>query len=375
MKNALCGLRILDLSMNLPGPYMTWLLVEMGAEVLKIEPPKGGDLARVFMSKGQQNYFPVFDMVNRGKKSLVLDLKKSEGRATFLALLRDYDIVVEGFRPGVMKSLKLDYDSVSPEYPNIIYVSITGYGQTGSHAHRAGHDLNFQALAGSFDIGGAIIQDPKVPPLPVADLAGGSLFSLSALLAAIIERSRTGKGQQVDISMFDGAFAINVLSLCHLQTMRANPQTASVGHFLSGSQPFYQIYETRDGRWMSLAAVEPKFWKNFCKAVGKEDFIEQQFGGLTIIEKMVVIFKSRTQAEWIQMFKTTDACCEPVLTLTETIRSNLCQNRALVQESDKGRLFLNSPFSSPDKRQSELLLTPQLGQHSEEILRSLTKIT
>jgi crotonobetainyl-CoA:carnitine CoA-transferase CaiB-like acyl-CoA transferase len=371
MKNALRGLRILDLSMNLPGPYMTWLLVEMGAEVLKIEPPKGGDLARAFMNKGQQNYFPVFDMVNRGKKSLLLDLKNPKGRATFLALLGDYDIVIEGFRPGVMKSLKLDYDSVSPKYSNIIYVSITGYGQAGSYAHRAGHDLNFQALAGSFDTGGAISQDLRVPPLPVADLAGGGLLSLSALLAAIIERSRTGKGQQVDISMFDGVFALNVLSLCHLQTMSANPQTASVGHFLSGSQPFYQIYETRDGRWMSLAAVEPKFWKNFCKAVGREDFFELQFGGHAIIEKVSAIFKSRTQAEWVQVFNKTDACCEPVLTLTETIGSNLCQERALLTSDDEGRPFLTSPFSSPDKQQSEMLLTPQLGQHSEEVLSIL----
>lgn len=369
MNEALKDIRVLDLTMNLPGPYMTWLMAEMGADVLKVENPQGGDLARAFANPDTPYFFPVFDMVNRNKKSLALDLKRPEGRAVFLKLLADYDIVVEGFRPGVMKSLQLDYETISARFPKTIYVSITGYGQKGKYAQRAGHDLNFQALAGSFDAGNGLAKHVSVPTVPIADLAGGGLFALSGLLAAIIERGRTGKGQHVDISMTAGTYALNVLSLCHLKvTSKEKPST---GHFLSGCQPFYHVYETKDGRYMALGAVEAKFWQNFCKIVERTDLVNQQFGGDVVVQEMAALFKRRTQAEWVNLLAGVDTCCEPILTVKEAFDSGLCSDRGLNHPDVGGVPALDTPFKTGSNSPRAATPAPGLGQQNDDILRHL----
>lgn len=299
MNQALKGIRVLDLTMNLPGPYMTWLMAEMGA----------------------------------------------------------------------MKTLKLDYETLSARFPGVIYVSITGYGQEGRYAHRAGHDLNFQALAGSFDAGGGVGKHLPMPAVPMADLAGGGLFALAGLLAAVIERGRTGKGRHVDVSMFDGTFALNVLALCHMNS--AAKQKASPGHFLSGSEPFYNIYETRDGRRMALAAVEPKFWRNFCSAVNRDDLLDRQFGGDSVTREIADIFRSRTQAEWVDLFSEVDVCCNPVLTVKEAIDSRLCSERTLTCRDAGGFLALNSPIKSGSVRPRTAPAAPKLGQHTGEVFSRL----
>ncbi len=370
MNTALKGIKVLDLTMNLPGPYMTWLMAAMGADVLKVENPLGGDLARVFTNPEVQLYFPVFDMVNRGKRSLSVDLKQSDGQEVFMKLLSEYDIVVEGFRPGVLKSLELDYETVNIRFPGVIYVSITGYGQSGRYAQRAGHDLNFQALAGSFDTGNGVRQLLSPPTVPIADLAGGGLFALSGLLAAVIERVRTGKGQHVDVSMLDGTFALNVLALNHMNAM--SKQSLSTGHFLSGCQPFYNIYETSDGRQMAFGAVEPKFWRNFCKTVHRDDLLDKQFGGEAVTLEVAAIFKSRTQAQWIGLLTDVDACCEPVLSVDEVIDADLCQDRRLAHRDHReGVLMLNSPIKSVNEAPRAVTPAPALGQHNDGILNQL----
>ena len=364
MQNALTGIKVLDLTMNLPGPFMTWLMAEMGAEILKVEPPEGGDFSRMFADSENDTYFPVFDTVNRGKKSITLDLKLKEERKIFLKLVQDYNIVVEGFRPGVMKKLGIDYDIAREICPEVIYVSLTGYGQTGCYAHKGGHDMNYQALAGSFDTGSPI-DSPKVPAVPTADLGGGSLFALSGLLAAIIQRNNTGRGRHLDVSLYDGAFALNVFAFCQMQRNLQKKRNDS--HFLSGTQPFYHIYETKDGRYMSLGALEQKFWINFCKAAGCEELIPAQFGGKKIIQKLAEIFKTETQEQWIALFKDKDACCEPILSIREVIAADLCRDRDLVSKDTFNTYTLNNPIKSVGQKPQKPLPPPVLGHDNNKI--------
>ncbi len=270
-----------------------------------------------------------------------------------------------------MKKLGIDYDTVSRQYPEVIYVSVSGYGQHGSYAEKGGHDLNYQALAGSLDTGSMTPGTLSVPTVPVADLGGGSLFALSGLLAAIIQRGNTGKGQHLDISLYDGAFALNVFAFCQMQKNLV--QNTADGHFLSGNQPFYNIYETRDGRYMSLGAMEQKFWITFCRAAGREDLVPGQFGGEKVIQQVAEIFKTRKQAEWIELFRGTDACCEPVLTIQEVTDSHLCRERNLTGTCDDGTLTLNSPIKSVGEPPRKLTEAPMLGHHNQEIIGQLQK--
>lgn len=369
MQNALKGIKVLDLTMNLPGPFMTWLMAEMGADILKVENPDSGDFARNFNNPEQETYFPVFDTVNRNKKSITLDLKQKTGQKILLDLMEDYNIVVEGFRPGTLKKMGIDYGTVSRHHPNIIYVSISGYGQDGSYSNKGGHDLNYQALAGCFDQGVMTESSPSVPSVAMADIGGGSLFALSGLLAAIIERFNTGKGQHLDVSMVDGVFAFNVLSFCQARKNKIKDRNES--HFLSGNQPFYNIYETRDGRHMSLGAVEPKFWAAFCEAINRSDFIPLQFGGKKIIIQVCEIFKTRKQAEWIELFKSIDACCEPVLSINEVMDSELGRERNFIKKDDNGIPALNCPIKSVGEPIGKPGAAPVLGQDNPLILNGL----
>ncbi|SDP64764.1 CaiB/BaiF CoA transferase family protein [Desulforhopalus singaporensis] len=363
MKQALLGIKVLDLTMNLPGPFMTWLMAEMGAEIVKLENPLGGDFARSFNDPEGAGYFPLFDVVNRGKKSITCDLKQPGGKDRVLQMMGKYNIVVEGFRPGVMKKLGLDYDSVSQIHPGVIYVSVSGYGQSGDYAEKGGHDLNYQALAGSFDTGAPITgRALDVPSVPIADLGGGSLLALSGLLAAVIQRDRTGKGCHLDVSLRDGAFAMNVFAFCQMQRNLA--EVRQVGHFLSGTQPFYNIYETRDGRHMSLGAVEPKFWTAFCRVAGCEELIPAQFGGAAVKDKVASIFKSRDQAEWRRLFRNVDACCEPVLTMPEVLASDLGRQRHLVCKTVSGGQTPSCPIKTVGSIPTKAADVPRLGAHN-----------
>ncbi|MGC8605198.1 MAG: CaiB/BaiF CoA transferase family protein, partial [Desulfomonilaceae bacterium] len=206
MPLALAGLKVLDLTMNLPGPYMTWILALLGADVVKVENPSGGDYARALMGDG--NSSPFFEAVNRNKKSVALNLKHAEGRRIFLALLKTYDVLIDGFRPGTMENFGLDFGTTSKVNPRLIHVAISGYGQTGPNRLRAGHDINYLALSGILAVTGSRNRDLALPGVQIADLAGGSLMALTGLLAAIIQREKTGKGQFVDVSMYHGVLSM-----------------------------------------------------------------------------------------------------------------------------------------------------------------------
>jgi alpha-methylacyl-CoA racemase len=366
MSQALSGLKVLDLTMNLPGPYMTWLLAVMGAEVVKVENPVGGDYARVL---GGTQDPPFFTAVNRNKKSLAINLKDPEGKSLFLKLVDSYDVLVEGFRPGTMERLGLDFDAVTARNPRLIYVSITGYGHHGPYRFRAGHDVNYLSLAGIIGMTGTRQGDLAIPGVQIADLAGGSLMALTGLLAAIIQRERTGRGQFVDASMFDGAFSLATMVFGAVQ---AGLERAEAGQMLlTGRAPCYGLYPTKDGKYMSLGALEFKFWENFCTAVDRKDLVGAQFGGPEIVAEVQQIFASRTRDDWVLELKDTDACCEPVLSLDEAAASALVQASNMVTRSNDGSRFLASPIKLSDSPAADDLPAPALGADTRNILTQL----
>jgi len=366
---ALEGIKVLDLTMNLPGPYMTWLLTTMGAEVVKIENPEGGDYARALGGQAAGESSPFFEAVNRNKKSVTLNLKHTEGLNLFLKLLDTYDIVVEGFRPGTMDKLGLSYETMRERQPRLIQVSISGYGQAGPYRLRAGHDVNYLALAGVLGMTGTRDGELAIPGIQIADLAGGSLMALSGLLAAVILRERTGEGQWVDVSMFHGSLSLATMVFAGVEAGMEKPEPAKM--ILTGRCACYGLYKTKDGRYMSLGALEFKFWANFCAAVGRPDLVAGQFGGRDIISQVAAIFAERTQDEWAALFKDHDACCEPVLSLTEAVVSDLVTARRMMENAQEGRRFLASPLAGKSPAGPEAKPAPQLGEHTLQTLGEL----
>ncbi len=367
MEHALNGLKILDLSMNLPGPYLTWLLACLGAEVLKVENPVGGDYCRA-TGQVQDNDSPYFPAVNRGKKSLALNLKEPEGREIFLRLLKELDVLVEGFRPGVMGRLGLDFAALSRVQPRLIQVAITGYGQEGPLARRAGHDINYLALAGVLGLTGSREGGLALPGVQVADLAGGALLGLTGLLAALYQRERTGRGQYVDAAMFDGSLSLATMIWAGVSKGMDDPQPA--GMTLNGGQPCYNLYRTKGGGWFSLGALEPKFWGNFCQALGRPDLVGRQFGGPEVVEEVAAVFAGRTREEWAAFWAVHDACCEPVLTLPEAMDSTLAQERGMREQTPQGD-HLACPLKLSGSPTAPAGPAPALGQDTWEVLAGL----
>ncbi|MGA8831323.1 MAG: CaiB/BaiF CoA transferase family protein [Desulfomonilaceae bacterium] len=367
MSQALSGLKVLDLTMNLPGPYMAWLLALLGSDVVKVENPSGGDYSRALMGDG--NSSPFFEAVNRNKKSVALNLKHPEGKRIFLTLLKSYDVLIDGFRPGTMEKLGLGYDDTSKVNPRIIHVSISGYGQTGPNRLKAGHDINYLALSGILSMTGSRNGDLALPGVQVADLAGGSLMALTGLLAAIIQREKTGKGQFVDVSMYDGLLSMATMVFAGVEAGLEPPDPS--GMTLNGRYPCYGLYKTSDGRYMSLGALEFKFWKNFCVAVSREDLIGTQFGDSEVVAQLDVLFASKTQEQWTKFVAGADACCEPVLNLYEAVDSPLAQARSMVNSNPDGKRSLGCPLKlsascpPPDKP------APNLGEHTREVLKGI----
>jgi alpha-methylacyl-CoA racemase len=366
MARALDGLKILDLSMNLPGPYMTWILACLGAEVVKIENPAGGDYARALAGNTDS---PFFAAVNRNKMSVALNLKQPEGREIFLKLLDRYDVLVEGFRPGTMERLGLGFETTSIRNPRLIHVSISGYGQDGPYRLRAGHDLNYLSLAGIIGMTGTRDGQPAIPGVQIADIAGGSLMALTGLLAAIIQREATGRGQFIDVPMFHGALSLATMVFAGIDAGLERPEAGRM--LLNGRFPCYGLYKTSDGRHMSLGALESKFWQNFCDAVGREDLLSEQFGSPEAVGKVEQIFASRTQQEWVELMRTVDACCEPVVSLDHAVESPLVQAREMLQRTSDGRRFLGFPVKMSSSAPAESLSAPNLGQHTRQILGNL----
>lgn len=373
MAGPLSSLKVLDFSTLLPGPFGTMLLADMGAEVLRVESPTRPDMVRLI---------PPFDggvssahaFLNRSKRAIAVDLKKPEGAELIKELVKDYDIVVEQFRPGVMDRLGVGYEALKAANPKLIYCSITGYGQTGPYKDRAGHDMNYLAIAGVLGYNGRKSTGPAPMAVQVADVAGGSCHAVMGILAAVIHRSQTGEGQFVDISMTDAAFTLNALTAPPALVAGQQPGLESTQ--LNGGT-FYDCYETADGRYLSVGGVEPQFFMQFCMTIGRPDLAPKGI----VMDPVVVAevksgiaaeIKKKTFAEWEPIFAALDCCVEPVLTFAEACEHPHIKARGLVVEVPKPDGTLQKQLGSAIKfsqSQPEFpFIGVEIGANTSEIL-------
>ncbi len=364
----LSGIRVLDLTRLLPGPMATLHLADMGADVVKIEDTEAGDYARG-MGRVRNGMSDFFRLVNRNKRAIRLDLKQPKGREAFLRLAKGADVVVEGFRPGVMAKLGLGYDAVAAINPRIVYCSISGYGQEGPYAGRAGHDINYIGYAGVGDQIGT--EDaPVVPNFQIADLLGGALTPVMGILAALIDARSSGLGRHVDVAMTDAVLAHAIFPLLGLIERGKAPGRGTT--LLAGGLPCYNVYRTRDGRYMAVGALEAKFWEKLCDILGcpelKAKHIVYGEEARPAKERLAAIFAGRTQHEWAEVFAKADCCVSPILTMDETLENEqLRARRMIIGEDERVQFALPVKFS-----EFEFAIgreAPRSGEHTAEILR------
>lgn len=358
-------MRVLDLSLLFPGPYCASILAYFGAEVIKIERPGGGDWVRYVPPLGPDGSSLLFQALNRDKKSLTLNLRAPEGAAVFLRLVETADVLLEGFRPGVMDRLGLGYERLAGANPRLVYCALTGYGPAGSYRGRAGHDLNYAGLAGVLDLTGKRDGPPVIPGVQVADV-GGALWAAIGVLQALLDRERTGLGQRVDASLLGGALGFLPLAIAR----QAGGQPMARGaDDLTGGVVCYQVYETQDGGYVSLSALEPEFWAAFCRAAGREDLLGNQFSpavdGEPAYDALRALFQSRTRDAWVAAMAGADTCCEPVYSLREALESPVVQALDVMAG---GLLRPPLHLSAHPGRTGQ---APALGQHTASVLGEL----
>lgn len=363
---ALGGLRVLDLTRLLPGPYLTRLFADLGAEVIKVEDLDSGDAIRALPPFVDGASAP-FTALNHGKACVAIDLRKEAGAAVLLALAERCDVLIESFRPGVMERLGVGYDVVAARAPRLVYASVSGYGAQGPLARVPGHDLTYLARAGVLGLTGPAGAPPTIPGVQVADLAGGALAAASGILAALVARARTGRGRHVEVSMTHGVRAFGLMELAR----RCNGEAEVRGEgLLTGGVPAYGVYETRDGRYMALAAIEPQFFATFCERVGIAELaghgLARGAEGARVRARLAALFASRTQAEWSALLAGTDACCEPVRTLEEAA----CDpDLGAMAVSASGVPLAAVPVGLPVR--APTALTSSLGADTDAVLREL----
>ncbi|WP_281557442.1 CaiB/BaiF CoA-transferase family protein [Thalassomonas sp. RHCl1] len=333
MSKPLTGLKVLDFSSLLPGPYATGLLADMGAEVLRIDPPDRQDMVKSVKPAFKDSSYAYLTL-QRNKQSRTLDLKQPTAIAQIKSLVAEYDILVEQFRPGVMAKLGLDFDTLSAVNPKLIYCSISGYGQTGPYKDKAGHDINYLALSGLASFSGTKETGPVLSGTQIADIAGGSHHAVMAILAAVIQRSTTGLGQHLDISMTDAAFALTGIFGAGAVGLGVDPDLG--GTLLNGGS-FYGYYQTLDGRYLSVGSLEPKFARLFFQTLGQADWLERAFSSDNTQQSLLKqdiseVIRQRTLRDWLALFAPLDACVEPVLTVSEAAKSPLMAERNMVKE-------------------------------------------
>ena len=377
--SALSDVKVLDLTRLLPGGFATMLLADLGAEVLKVEDTGMGDYVRwappYYEGADDSAKSALYLALNRGKRSIRLNLKEEAGREVLLALVEGYAVVVEGFRPGVMDRLGVGYEALRERNPKIVYCAITGYGQSGPYTGRSGHDINYLGLTGLLHMTG----DREGPPVQaagqIADLGGGGLMAAYSILAALREAERSGEGQTVDVSMADGA--LSWLAMAAAQYLADGRAPERGGETLTGGFICYRPYACADGH-VTMAALEPKFWQAFCNGVARDDLLDKQFErpGSEAHAEVQRVFLSRTRTEWKDFADEHDCCLEPVLDLGEALASELVREREMVVELDqpgaqKPVRLLGHPvkFSrTPGLPQGP---GPALGEHTREVLEGL----
>ncbi len=370
----LSGIRVLDLSRLLPGGQCTLMLADMGADVTKVEEPLRGDYIRLASPFDEHGVSPLHLSYNRNKRSLALDLKKENGVSTLLRLVKEADVLVDSFRPGVMERLGIGYERLSKENPALVHCAITGYGQEGPLARTPGHDLNFQALGGVVELTGAAGEPPYVPGVLIGDVGAG-MWAAFAILAALRLAERTGIGQFIDMSMLDAVMSfLSIHGQTYLSTGQC-PGREEMRH--NGRRPCYRLYPTKDGRMLSVACSEPKFWVNLCKLIGREDF-NDDYGArgarrAEVIQALNETFQSKTLAEWIAFFDGADVCVSPALNMRESFEHAHVKSNGLAREYQHP-VNGTYPGTRPAPKFSDLpvrdsLPPPRLGEHSVEILK------
>jgi len=359
----LSGIRVVDLSLFLPGPMMTAMLADHGAEVLKIEPP-GGDPSRQMepFEHGQSVWFRT---TNRGKQSIVLDLKQQEDLQALYGLVQEADVFVEAFRPGVAKRLKVDYETLASLNPRLVYCSISAFGQDGPLAHHPAHDIAVEAFAGFMSVNDGRDRQPVVPAVPAADVSA-SLTALSGVLMALLGRELTGRGDYLDLAMYDsvlpwcGHFAGPALA--NGEVVRSATQRSL------GGAAFYNVYATKDGRHLVLGGREPKFVRNLLSALGREDLIDnclapagpQQQPAIAFLQ---ATFQTRTRDEWVRWFAGKDVCFAPVLDFVEAFAEPQLAAREMLVVGPEGQRVLGTPLKFTNEPGAVPTTAPELDEH------------
>jgi crotonobetainyl-CoA:carnitine CoA-transferase CaiB-like acyl-CoA transferase len=381
------GIRVLDLSRLLPGGFCSLLLGDFGADVVKVEDTGMGDYIRwappYYEGADDSAKSALFLSLNRNKRSIRLDLKSERGREVLLRLVRGYDVVLESFRPGVLDRLGVGYERMREENPGIVYCAISGYGQTGPKRESSGHDMNYLGLVGLLGLTGERGGEPVQASGQIADLGGGALMAAFGILAALRERDGdgtparpgSGKGQMVDVSMADGALSWLAMVAAGYFADGTVPHRGDLP--LAGSLICYRPYECADG-WVTLGALEPKFWQAWCRGVGREDLIERQFEapGSEAHAQVKEIFMGRDRAQWQAFAGEHDCCLEPVLELDEALSSDLVQEREMVVEiqqpgAERAVKQLGVPVKlGRTPGEHARMPGPALGEHTEEVLRA-----
>jgi alpha-methylacyl-CoA racemase len=367
---ALDDVRVLDLTRLLPGPFCTMLLADFGADVIKVEDTTGGDYMR-WMPPLVDEYSAMFHPLNRNKRSLAIDLKHPLGREALLRLAAGADVVIENFRPGVMDRLGIGFGSLATANPRIVLCSISGYGQDGPFRDRAGHDLNYAAIAGVLLLGSTADGGPAMPGLQVGDLGGGALHAALAIMVAVHQAGRTGHGQHCDVSMVDGLVS---WASIHASQFFASGEAPGPGDgMLTGRYPCYGIYPCADG-FLSVGALEPKFWRELVEVIGLGELADSGLAegeeGKRTMSAVRDVLLTRTRAEWAEVLVGHDVCVEPVLDLGETFEHPQVVSRGMRLDAGDGRPTAQTGFpirleGSPASFRSP---APGYGQHTDEVL-------
>lgn len=370
MASPLDGVRVVDLSRLLPGPFASLALADLGADVIKIEAPGAGDYLRNMPpSKGGAS--GAYWILNRGKRSVELNLKSADGRDAFLEIVRDADVVLESFRPGVLDRLGVGFAALKAVNPRIILCSISGYGQDGPYADRAGHDINYCALAGVLALGGERDGRPALPGVQIADIGGGALWAVAGINAALFARERNGEGGHVDISMTEGALTF---AAAHIGYADCGGPTPTRGQdALNGGLACYGIYEAADGKFLAVGALEPKFWIAFNQAIGRAanpaELIAPRESQEGIRDEVAAILATRSRDAWMETLGKVDCCVEPVLELSELAEHPLHATRMpffrqSLEGYDQSIVALRLPLGEAARDR----LAPKHGEHTDDFL-------
>lgn len=362
----LTGITVLDLTRILPGPFATMMLADLGAQVIKVEHPRGGDPERSNPPlNGDESVR--FQMLNRTKRSITVDLKSAPGRDLILRLAETADVVIEGFRPGLVTELGIGPDAVRAVNPRVVYASLSGYGQTGPYAMLPGHDINYMALSGLLRYFGTA-EEPRIPWLPIADIGGGATMAVAGILAALLARATTGTGDYLDLSMAEGAL--------YWQHTRAQwrigtgEEPRPDGLPVTGSLPGYGIYATGDDDWLSLGCMEPIFWERLCALLNMPDDVRRQHDRTAFAEldqRIRTAIRGRSVREWFKVMKEKGIPAAPLLSIGDALEDEHFRQRGVV---GAGELHdrLRSPFLYSQARRPEATPAPALGADTDDVL-------